>query len=363
MGKAELSVCYFGSYARKYSRNKILIDGLTKNNVVVLHCQSSSGLFLWRYAELLRTYWPLRGSVDVVLVGFRGHLDMPLAWLLGRISGKKIIFDAFISIYDTYLNDRKIFSKYSIRAIFYYIVDWFAITLADHVVLDTNAQIDYFTRTFRQPRSKFTRIFVGGDDTVFVPRKKRPKQYILVEWHGIFTRLHGLETVLEAAKRLEQNSQIRFLVIGDNPHFRISDRAHQLLTVKKPKNLLWERSLPLEQLAQRVTEADISLGHFGTTEKALNVLTNKIFHGLAVGNAVIVESSPASSELLTDGINCVFAKSGDAKSLAQKIEYLVENEDVRSRIAEAGHSLFFERLTNYKLGGELKRCILQVIEI
>lgn len=355
------TVCYFGSFAPSYSRNKILIDGLQKNGVGVSLVQDSSSSFLFRYPKLIAKFWPIRKQTEVIVVGFRGHLDMPLAWLLGKITRKKVIFDAFISIYDTYLNDRRIFSKFSLKAMFYYLIDYLACVLADHIILDTNAQIDFFAETFHIPKRKFSRVFVGGDDTLFCPIKRKPGQKILVEWHGIFTRLHGLETVLEAAKLLENNPNVEFLIIGDNPHFTISDRAQELLTKIKPKNLTWKKTLPLQELARYVGEAEITIGHFGTTEKALNVLTNKIFHGLANGNAVIVEDSLASRELFADSKNCLFARPGNAKDLAEKISLLAENSELRDRIARAGLALFHEQLTNEKLGKQFKAIIHRII--
>lgn len=353
----KFTICYFGSFAPEYSRNKILIDGLKKNGTEALLVADSSSSFLVRYPKLTGKFWTVRKQVSVIVVGFRGHLDMPLAFLLGKLTGKKVIFDAFISIYDTYLHDRRIFSKYSLPAVFYYLIDWLACALADHIILDTNAQIDFFVQTFLIPKRKFSRVFVGGDDTIFRPVKRRPRQKVVIEWHGIFTRLHGLETVLEAAKLLENNPNVEFLIIGDNPHFQISEGARYLLHEGKPKNVQWLKRLPVEQLARNVANADITIGHFGTTEKALNVLTNKIFHGLATGNAVIVEDSSASRELFVDGKNCLFARPGNAKDLAEKMSRLAEDSQLRDRIARAGHTLFQMQLTNEKLGKEFKLII------
>ena len=41
----------------------------------------------WRLARMKRNY-------DVIWVGFPGHADMPLAWLIGKLSGRPVVFDA-----------------------------------------------------------------------------------------------------------------------------------------------------------------------------------------------------------------------------------------------------------------------------
>ena len=164
-------ICWFGYPNQTYSRNQILIDGLKKNGAEVLYCTDKSGLFLTRYWRLFNKFLPLRHQVDIIFVQFPGHLNMPIAWVLGKLFGKPVIFDVFISLYDTYVFDRQTARQGSVRARFYWWVDKLACTLADHVTLDTYAHIRYFVKTFHLPHRKFSRLPVGGDETLFRPTK------------------------------------------------------------------------------------------------------------------------------------------------------------------------------------------------
>src|SRR3989344_8962165 len=108
-------ICYFGSFLADYSRNKILIQGLKENNCEIIFCQDSS-YGVSHYLKLVKYFIKIHKKCDVILVGTIGLYDIPLAWILGKVFGKKVIFDAFISFYDTYVFDRKVIKKNSFKA-------------------------------------------------------------------------------------------------------------------------------------------------------------------------------------------------------------------------------------------------------
>ena len=125
-----MTVCYFGMYKPKYTRNRVLINGLRAHDVDVIECQSrESGVK--KYLRLFLLYLKNHKSFDIVVVGFPGHTVVPLAWLLTRLSRKKLIFDAFVSMYDSVVYDREECSPYSFTAVKYWLVDWLAGRLAD----------------------------------------------------------------------------------------------------------------------------------------------------------------------------------------------------------------------------------------
>ena len=142
-----MTICYFGNFNPDYARNKVIIKGLEENGVKVVYS--------------------LRVPHDLVIVGYSdSRWVVPLARLLSR---KKIVWDAFYSLYDSWVFDRKLVSPRSLKAKYYWWADWLSCTLADRILLDTNAHIDYFVKTFRIPRHKFVRVLVGTDDQIFHP--------------------------------------------------------------------------------------------------------------------------------------------------------------------------------------------------
>ena len=351
-----MTICFFGYLNKDYSRNKILIDGLQKNSVRLVSCADKSGLFITRYWKLFTQFLPLRHQVDIIFVQFPGHLNVPIAWILGKLFSKPVIFDAFVSLYDTYIFDRQVAPPNSLKAKFYWWVDKLACTLADVVTLDTNAHIRYFIRTFKLPSHKFSRLPVGGDDTVFKPRSdiRHLRSKVVIEFHGMFNRLHGAEIIVQVAKKLERHKSLEFWLIGssDNYHLPI-DLYHQL----KPKTMKYWPSLPVAKLATEVARADISIAHLGPTQKARMVLTNKMFHALASRVALIAGNNPATKEFLVDKKTCLLVNMYDETDLARKILFLAKNYRLRSSLAENGYQLHQQKFTNQKLGLELLQII------
>ena len=152
-----MNICFFGSYTPDYPRNKILINGLEQNGNVVYQCCSSEGSILKRYPQLIRQYWQWRKKINIIYVAFFGHLDMPLAWLLARLTGKKVVFDMFYSMYDTYVFDRRSAKPNSVNAYLYFLIDKVAATIADVVITDTKTHGNYFIKTLRVNPQKFKR--------------------------------------------------------------------------------------------------------------------------------------------------------------------------------------------------------------
>ena len=140
-----MTILYFGNYRPDYARNKIIMRGIEQHGAHIVHS--------------------MRDQHDLIIVGYSdSRWAVPLARLLSR---KPIVWDAFYSLYDSWVFDRKLVLSYSLKARFYWFLDWLSCRLADRILLDTNAHIDYFVKTFKIPRHKFTRVFIGADDEIF----------------------------------------------------------------------------------------------------------------------------------------------------------------------------------------------------
>ena len=163
--KKKLTVCYLGTYTPEYSRNSILISGLKKNGVDVLECKTVRRGFL-KYVILIMKHWKIRNKYDVIIVGFQGIQAVILAKILTR---KTVIFDAFASLYDSMVMDRKSVKANSFVAKYYWWLDKISMILADIVLFDTNENIDYAAKEFGIKKEKIQENFIGSNTGVFYP--------------------------------------------------------------------------------------------------------------------------------------------------------------------------------------------------
>ena len=162
-----MKVLFISGRESTYTRNSVILKGLKANGVEIIECTDSSKSYLLRYPKvILQFILKIRADFDIIFIGFLGQ---PLVPIIKKLSNKPIVFDAFLSTYDTMCYDRKKLKPNSIGGRFFYWLDKRSCELADKVLLDTNAHIDYFVNTFELEREKFQRIFVGADDSIFYP--------------------------------------------------------------------------------------------------------------------------------------------------------------------------------------------------
>ncbi|KKT07508.1 MAG: Group 1 glycosyl transferase [Parcubacteria group bacterium GW2011_GWA2_43_17] len=330
-------------YDKNYSRNRVIIRGLAENGHEVLECQSQATGFK-KYGELIRQHRQLKGRYDLMMVGFPGQTVMPLAKMLCRT---KIIFDAFSSHYGGYIEDRGYHRKFSLMALNYWLWDWFSVMLADVVLLDTQAHIDYFSRLLKISPARFKRIFVSSDDKVFFPQtKKQPEEKFIVYFHGTYIPLQGVEYIIEAASLLKSESDIEFRLLGKGQTFKkVQGQSEKF----KTGNVKFFNPAKYEELPGYMAQADVILGIFGLTKKAGYVIPNKVYEALAMKKPVITRKSKALEELLTDRENVLLANPGDPRDLADKILELKKYKELRIKIEENGYQLFKEKLTPKKV--------------
>ena len=184
------------------------------------------------------------------------------------------------------------------------------------------------------------------------------RKEIIVEYHGWFTRTVGAEYFIQAAKILETQQNLKFWLIGNTVNYLY---PLQLLEKLHPRNLTFFGNIPESSLAQKIAQADISVGHLGDTTKARISISNKILHALASRVAVIAGDYPAIRELLTNKVNCVFVTPSDSHALAETIVMLAKKSKLRRTIAHNGYFLHKQQLTNTILGGKLRNIINYMI--
>jgi glycosyltransferase involved in cell wall biosynthesis len=340
-----MRILYFGIYNPEYSRNRVLIKGLRENGVEVIECSDRSRS-VFKYTRLIFKFLRLRTSFDVMVVGFPGQEVMLLARLLTR---KPIIFDAFTSHYGGHILDRGTHSRSSLRAAYYKWIDRRSCLLADMVLLDTTAHIEFFVREFNLSPEKFKRIFVGTDSSIFYPRPLREHKELQIHFHGNFIPLQGISRIIEAAKILEHDP-IQFNIVGRGQTYMADTALAEELGLT---NIAFIDPVHYRDLPNFMEMADMCLGIFGTTPKTDLVIPNKIFEAIAMGKPVITADTSAVRELLKDKEHVILCQKGSAQSLADAIRTYAGLPDERSAIGHAGRRLFEAVLTEKHLAKEL----------
>jgi glycosyltransferase involved in cell wall biosynthesis len=375
--KRSKTILYFGTYEKSYCRNQILIKSLTKMGHTVKECHVS----LWQNkADKLKTFDGINdaiffliklikaymllfikflniGPYDIVFIGYIGHLDILLAkvFMIFTFKKKKIIFDAFISLYDSTVSDRKLIKEHSFLSKIVFMLDKTACRIADIVILDTKAHIDFFHNTFGVPKNKMTRIFASADEDIFYPRGvdiKNDKFNVI--FIGKYTPLHGIECIIEAAEVLTDNRDIHFTLIGKGQLYL---KIRSMVKEKHLNNIEFIEWVEYEDLPKYIGKADACLGIFSPSEKASRVIPNKVFQSMAMGKPIITARTPAIAESLIDGYNAVLCNPSDPVDLSNAILKLKEDNSLSKQLATNAKQSFLQSFGSKKVAEKLNYVI------
>ena len=257
-----------------------------------------------------------------MLVGYLGHLDVIVLWPFATLRGIPVVWDAFLSLYETVVEDRQMVGPRHPLAWLVWAWDWLACRAADLVLLDTLAHARWFQSEFKLRHGRTDAVFVGAEPDAFAPLPDAGTETggpIRVLFYGQFIPLHGIETIVAAAARTAPE-RYSWTIIGTGQE---EARIRTLLEAHPIPHLRWITWVPYAQLRENIATADICLGIFGQSGKAARVIPNKVFQVIAAGRPLVTRDSPAMRELVTSdtpGIHLV--RAGDADSLLAGIAEL-----------------------------------------
>jgi glycosyltransferase involved in cell wall biosynthesis len=339
-------VLLFGTYERGYPRTAVAVSSLRRAGVDVVEHNVAvwSGRANWNAgarvaARLLAAEARLlarrpRERFDAVLVGYPGHTDLLAARRAAR--GAPVIFDALVSLADTLVADRARFVPGSPVDRVLAALDRHALRSADLVVADTEANAAFLRRLGRLPPDRVAVVPVGAEERLFRPgwEPRDPPLFV-----GKLIPLHGVETLLEAARRAPD---LRIRIAGSG--------QLEGLVAERPGNVDWLPWIPYDALPAALWRASAALGVFGTSAKARRVIPNKAYQALACGVPLVTSDTPAARELLTDGESALLVPPGDPDALAGALRRLRDDDGLARRIAGGGLAAFREHASEAVLG-------------
>jgi glycosyltransferase involved in cell wall biosynthesis len=344
-----------------YPRNQILLRALENLSEVELIAEHGvkSSIILRSIRVLLRAFPKiLLKKYDLIFIGFYGYLLVPFT----RWSRQTpVIFDAFVSNYDTFIFDRQIAKQSSLLAKIAFNLDRYGCHNADTILLDTHAHAKYFSETLGIPAKKIKVLPVGAVDALFFPRPTlKQNEKINVLYYCTYLPLHGIPIVVEAAHLL-QNEDIQFTLVGTGPEF---PKAKEIINRLALTNIQLLPDVPLSIIADKVAHADICLGgHFGNSSKAGRTIPGKIYQILAAGKPVIATDTEANQELLTHLENAYLCSIADSQALARAIMVLSKDETLRKKIGENGRRTYLEKCSEVAIEGMVKQILETTINL
>lgn len=362
----------FGTYdTAMHPRIATIAEGLAARGFDVAECNIPLGLTTADRVDMLAKPWKVGGLAarlanrwfrlavrarklgrpDAVVVGYLGHFDVHLARLLYPRRKVPIVLDHLISAANT-AKDRRIAGG-GLKQRLLTLIDAAALRAADIVVVDTEEHLEIVPEKYR---SKALVVYVGAPKpwhaaalessvgtapSATVPSTTGPSTPgsgpMKVVFYGLYTPLQGTPVIGEALGRLA-GAPVEVTMIGGG-----QDEAETKRAAAANTSVRWLDWVPAAELPALVAAHDVCLGIFGTGDKALRVVPNKVFQGAAAGCAVITSDTAPQRRVLGDA--AVLVPPGDPEALANALLGLANDHEALLKLRHAARQLAALRFT------------------
>ena len=175
-------------------------------------------------------------------------------------------------------------------------------------------------------------IYNGIDIQHFKPGDSQKSKFIITPGASRVTDRKGLNYLVDAVKLLsEKYPQIELRIMGDgNARMSLVRQVNELEIENKVEFL---GRIPREETAPHYQEASVFV------LPSLNEgMSNAMLEALASGLPIVATDAGGTKELVTDGENGYIIRMKDAAHLAEKLERLIENPQLRESMGRASRA-------------------------
>jgi glycosyltransferase involved in cell wall biosynthesis len=219
---------------------------------------------------------------------------------------------------------------------------------AAHVLVNSPAYKKYIVSK-GVPERKITFIPYGTDidmfnpdtDGSFVREKLGLKDKFMVLYAGAMGQAHDLHTVLRAAKRLNDETHIRFVFFGAGKERANLEAEAQRLGLE---NVLFAGVCPKKEMPAVIAAADVCLAILQNLEMFRTTYPNKVFDYMASARPTVLVIDGVVREVIEASDGGVFVEPGNDELLGRTILELSGNPQRVKQMGENARSYLVKHL-------------------
>jgi glycosyltransferase involved in cell wall biosynthesis len=208
---------------------------------------------------------------------------------------------------------------------------------ADHIVVVTSAFKDHLVQHWRVAPEKISVVENGVEAELFSPRTESNLRMELcaegkfvVSYVGTMGNAHGLQTVIEAAERLQSVApQVLFLLVGEGAE------KQQLVSMARSRGLTNLRLVdqqPRERIPAYICASDACLVLLKKSEIFKTVIPSKMLEFMACARPVILGVQGQAQQILENAQAGICIEPENSSALAQAVLRLADNEQLRETL-------------------------------
>ena len=235
------------------------------------------------------------------------------------------------------------------------ILTWLARLLykkADRIIVVTEPFKEYLIHTSSVDKAKIDVIPNGVDLTRLDPETRDGesvrREYglegkFIVSYIGGIGAAHGLKTVLEAAARLQEDSETVFLLVGDGAEREKLEKASKQ---RKLKNVVFTGKQPRGKIPGFLRASDVSLVLLRKKEVFKTVIPTKMLEGMGMAKPVILGVEGEATRIVEDAGAGLPITPENPAELVKAISKLKADPTLRANLGERGRKYverFYDR--------------------
>jgi len=212
---------------------------------------------------------------------------------------------------------------------------------ADQIVVVTSAFKDHLVQHWRVAPEKISVVENGVEAELFSPRTESNLRMELcaegkfvVSYVGTMGNAHGLQTVIEAAERLQSVApQVLFLLVGEGAE------KQQLVSMARSRGLTNLRLVdqqPRERIPAYICASDACLVLLKKSDIFKTVIPSKMLEFMACARPVILGVQGQAQQILENAQAGICIEPENSSALAQAVLRLADNEQLRETLGRNG---------------------------
>lgn len=198
------------------------------------------------------------------------------------------------------------------------------------------------------------------ENTVSEWRKKKGFQtsdFILL-YAGIIGYAQGLEIIVNAANRLKDKPEIKFILLGDGPE---KEKLEWMVQTLALKNIFFYPSINSNEMPVVVQACNAAIIPLKKLDLFKGAIPSKIFENLAMKKPILLGVEGEAKELFIDNGKCgLFFTPEDDNDLTEKILQLHNNPALVDEFGKNGKQYVFEYFNRVKITDDFYKKLLKL---
>jgi glycosyltransferase involved in cell wall biosynthesis len=238
---------------------------------------------------------------------------------------------------------------------------------SDHIVVVTPAFKDHLIRRWHVPAEKISIIQNGVETELFSPRNADPllrsqlraEGKFLVSYIGTIGMAHGLDTLIEAAAKLQVTApHVEFLLVGEGAD---RERICALANARGLTNLHFAGPQPRERIPAYIAASDACLVLLKKADVFETVIPTKMLEFMSCGRPVVLGLEGQARKIVENAAAGIWIMPESVEELAKAILHLENNRALARQFGANGRNYVLQHLSRKQTAAEYLALLEELI--